>query len=168
MGEKYAHPHKGKEFSVCKNCSNDIARTEAMFILFCQEHDLYFDKNLYNRAYEGGTQNGKNLVYQRYGQSLNMNKGVNRSKTFKDSVFDVPQSVQEFHGSKRFEARQEMHFCRYCRSEKNYNEYFATACPLDKSGLLSVCKTCVGKNIRGLLLKDIEKLTGRYMKCAIF
>ena len=134
--EFYKHPRHKKPIDICKQCLNKTLNNEILMIDFCREYNIYFDKNLWERSINKATDN---KYVAKYFLFLNLNKGSHKNKTFDDSIYDIPDSIKDFHESKRFEQRQSDHYCRTCGKMLEANNFYSTSTPqIDKNGLLSI------------------------------
>lgn len=164
----YLHPRTKTQFNMCKKCGNYITQNEYAMIEFCRSNDIFYDQNIFERVKKNVEKDGNDYYLGYYLKFLNMNKNTNSEKSFKDSIFEVPESVEKFHESTRFERRQTSHHCRHCGKDKAANEFFSSADFLDKSGLLSVCKNCVKEIFLYYVEEHKEIDCAIYEACSIF
>jgi hypothetical protein len=161
----YQIPGKKEKFSVCKNCINFQADTNIGATEVCRINNIYFDLNLYERAVVSAKKGNSKYYFGYYLRFLNMNRATYGDKAFKDSVFDIPESVVAFHETKKFAIRQSKYRCRRCGSEKPSSEYYATVDPLDTNDLCSICKSCI-KEIFSEFYSDHQEIeTAIYETC---
>jgi len=141
---------------------NVISATE-----FCRENNVYFNLNLYQRAIVDAKKKHSTMFFGSYLRLLNLNKGTHGEKEFKDSLFEVEKDVVGFHETPRFEIRQTKHHCRNCGEDKSAGDFFSSSSPLDKTGVLSVCKTCVKEIFSGFYQDHSDLSCAIYETCAL-